>query len=148
MLQKKKNGLWGICASTCAEPLLKNLHTMPIVPLGSVRTFYADAHWYTWELGLEDYRRWQTWPSVLRHRFFKLSRCPKPQKLELDDSVVFADQQTLNALLRAPLQFLIANIGRRNGLGKTKELCFRNRECIPTLDTLFRSMQNPRQITL
>jgi hypothetical protein len=59
----------------------------------------------------------------------------KLKSLELDDSIVFANKHTLNALLEAPLQYLVANIGTGKGIGGIKEMCFRKRGRIPTLGT-------------
>jgi hypothetical protein len=79
-------------------------------------------------------------PQTLGTDLSRIPSFPKLRRFELDDSVVFADAQTLNSpiggLLEAPIRYLVANTGPGyEGHGKIRETCFRDRGCMPTLET-------------
>jgi hypothetical protein len=85
--------------------------------------------WRTTDAGRNDPQSFGTDPSLMPY-FSRL------QRLELDESVVFADTQTLNAVLKAPIRYLVVNTGRgKEGQGEIKKHCFRTRGCIPTLES-------------
>jgi hypothetical protein len=58
----------------------------------------------TTDAGRDDPQSFGPDPSLM-HYFTKL------QRLELNESIVFADTQTLNAVLQAPIRYLVANTG-------------------------------------
>jgi len=98
--------------------------------------------WQTASAGFTDPQSFGTDPS-------KMPCFPKLRRLCLAGNVIFADSATLNALLHAPLRVLFTNTESAPGANTSKEICFRERGCIRTLETFvwnFAHLEKPHSM--